>query len=104
MSDVAIATCLVAIALLSVLLMLILLRRADGRRPPLPGAPAHYIPFPADLHRSTLRNIAPAVGLAFVFGLLAFHRIWAAVALAFISFAAGTLAPRWLWHHVQSRR
>lgn len=104
MSDVAIASCLGAIALLSVLLTVIVVRRVDERRPRAAEPPASYIPFPADLRRSTLKTVAPGVGVAFMFGLIAFRRVWAAAALALISFVAGSFAPRWLWRQAQSRR
>ena len=103
MSDVAIASCLVSIALMSGLLVIIVVRRADARRAPI-ELPPHYIPFPTDLRRSTLKNIAPGTALAFVFGLLCFRRVWAAATLALISLAAGSVAPRLLWRHAQSRR
>lgn len=104
MNDLAIASCLLAIALLSVLLTVILVRRADERRPPPANPPSHYIPYPADLRRSTLRTVAPGVGVAFMFGLIAFHRLWAAVILAVISLVFSSLAPWLLWRNAQSRR
>lgn len=104
MSDAAIATCLAAIAVMSLLLTMMVVRRADARRPPIANPSLGYIPFPADLRRSTLRSVAPGVGLAFVFGMLAFRRVWAAAVLAGISFAAGSFAPRLLWRHAQARR
>jgi hypothetical protein len=104
---VVVALCAIAVVVVLVTLAMVAYvdRQLDRRNPSAPSrGSTEPTSLPADAVARIWKATIPCAIGAFVFGLLAFRRVWAGIALAAIAVAYARLLPAVLWKHVQARR